>query len=161
MTAFAKQYRNEAEAIAVTLKKPSGNGSVVALQTVSIGFPKKSLILGIVTAFALCFLILFRYGMLAEMNLELGQMNRVATSLRESGRILKVEIESNLQLDEIRNVAVERFDMHEPAANQVVNVRVPKSQYSVVSDPMYIQSVSDPRRGLLTRAMDAINAVLP
>jgi hypothetical protein len=161
MAAFAQQYQNQPETSPGSQKRPGGKGVVVALQTVTIGFPKKSLVFGILAAFAMCFLILYRYGLLSEMNLKLGQMNRTCINLRETGRVLKVEIESDLQLDEIRNAAVTRFGMHEPSTNQVVSVRVPKSQYSVVSDPGYIQSVSDPKRGIITRALDALDAVLP
>jgi hypothetical protein len=161
MSASARQYRNQPETTENSQKRPAGKGVVVALQTVTIGFPKKSLVFGILAAFAMCFLIVYRFGLLSEMNLKLGQMNRTCTSLRETGRVLKVEIESDLQLEDIRNAAVTRFGMHEPATNQVVAVRVPKSQYSIVSDPAYIQSVSDPNRGFITRVLDALDAVIP
>ena len=161
MAASARQYQAETVEVPQPRKSQDGKGTVVALQTITIGFPKKSLVFGILAAFAMCFLILYRYGLLSEMNLKLGQMNRACANLRESGRVLKVEIETSLQLEDIRNEAVARFSMHEPATNQVVPVRVPKSQYSVVSDPRYIQSVSDPNRGLITRALDVLDAVLP
>ena len=161
MAASARQYQAETVEVTQSRKSQDAKGTVVALQTVTIGFPKKSLVFGIMVAFAMCFLILYRYGLLSEMNLKLGQMSRTCANLRESGRVLKVEIESTLQLEGIRNEAVTRFGMHEPATNQVVSVRVPKSQYSIVSDPAYIQSVSDPNRDLITRALDALDAVLP
>ena len=75
--------------------------------------------------------------------------------------MLKVEIESSLQLDAIRVAAESRFAMHEPSTNQVVPVRVPKSQFSVVTDPAYIQAAAKPERGLLAKALDALGAVMP
>ncbi len=161
MAELARQIGIEEEVTAVRQAMPREKGTVVALQTVTVGFPKKSLVFGIMMAFFLCFTILYRYGMVSEMNLQLGRMNRDYSVLRESGRILKVEIESGLNLDVIRAAAEDRFGMHEPSTNQVVPVRVPKSQYSIVTDPGYIHSVSDPKRSLLTRAVDALGAIMP
>lgn len=134
-------------------------GSVVTLQTVSVAFPRASLIFGILTAFGLCFLILFRYGAIAEMNLDLGRKTAELASLKETGRMLEVEIESGLQLDMIRQIAEESLGMHEPATNQVVPVNVPKSAYSVVSDPAYIKAAQSSGGNLWTRLAQAMGAI--
>ncbi len=118
-------------------------GAVITLQTVAVAFPRKSLIFGILMAFGLCFLILTRYGAMAELNLELGKLNREYAALKEAGRMLQVEIESGLQLDAIRAAAESELDMHAPAMNQVVSVQVPKSAYSVVSDDTYLSRLNE------------------
>ena len=161
MAESARQISIEQEETTARQTQVRGRGTVVALQTVTVGFPKKSLVFGILMAFALCFTILYRYCMVSEMNLQLGRMNREYSLLRENGRMLKVEIESSLQLDAIRMAAEARFAMHEPSMNQVVPVLVPKSQYSIVTDPAYIHSVSDPGRSLVNRILDAMGAVMP
>ena len=84
MAELARQMGIEQEETAAWAASPREPGTVVALQTVTIGFPKKSLVFGILMAFALCFTILYRYGMVSEMNLKLGKMNREYTQLRET-----------------------------------------------------------------------------
>ncbi len=135
--------------------------SVVALQTVRIQFPKKSMVFGVIVSFCLCFLILYRYGVLAEMNLQLGKMNRECAVLKDSGRMLKVDIESSIQLDRVRELAKNEYAMHEPISNQIIPVSIPKSQYSVIKDPTYINELSDAKRTFFTWALDSIGAALP
>ena len=139
--------------------EPRVTGSVVTLQTVSVAFPRGSLIFGILAAFGLCFLILFRYGVIAEMNLDLGRKTADLAALKETGRMLEVEIESGLQLDMIRQIAEENLGMHEPATNQVVPVSVPKSAYSVVSDLSYIRSAEQGGGTLWTRLAQIMGAM--
>lgn len=136
-------------------------GSVVTLQTVSVEFPKKSLVFGIMAAFCLCFLILVRYGIMAELNLEIGQMNRDYAMLKETGRMLQVEIESNLQLDVIRTMAETELGMHAPSMNQVISVQVPKSAYSVVSDAAYLSRMDAGDRSVWSRLAERMGAVVP
>ena len=136
-------------------------GTVVTLQTVSVEFPKKSLVFGILMAFSLCFLILVRYGAMSELNLEIGRMNREYAALKETGRMLQVEIESGLQLDAIRAAAEAQLGMHTPSMNQVVAVQVPKSAYSVVSDTEYILAARSGERSVWSRLAERMEAVLP
>ncbi len=139
--------------------EPRLTGSVVSLQTVSVAFPRGSLLFGILAAFGLCFLILFRYGVIAEMNYDLGRKTAELTSLKEAGRMLEVEIESGLQLDMIRQIAEENLGMHEPATNQVVPVNVPKSAYSVVSDLSYVRTAEQGGGTLWTRLAQIMGAM--
>lgn len=136
-------------------------GSVVTLQTVSIVFPIKSLIFGILAAFGLCFLILVRYGALAELNLEIGRMNREYASLKEAGRMMRVEIESGLALDAIRQAAETDLGMHAPLMNQVISVSVPKSAYSVVADAGYIHKASSGEQSVWNRMAERMESLLP
>jgi len=135
--------------------------SVVALQTIRVQFPKKSLVFGIIVSFCLCFLILYRYGVLSEMNLQLGKMNRECALLKDTGRMLKVDIESSIQLDRVRDLAKSEYAMHEPISNQIIPVFIPKSQYSVVKDPKYISELADTKRTFFTWALDSIGVALP
>ena len=136
-------------------------GTVVTLQTVSVEFPKKSLVFGILAAFCLCFLILVRYGAMSELNLEIGRMNREYAALKETGRMLQVEIESGLQLDAIRSAAETQLGMHTPSMNQVITVQVPKSAYSVVADTEYILAARSGERSVWSRLAERMEAVLP
>ncbi len=165
MPSAARQIQSDARAhvnaseFNQTQKKRQG--TVVALQTKTFVFPKGALVAGVLVAFSMCFLMLYRFGMIAEMNMSLGKMNREYASLKESGRMMKVEIESSLQLDGIREQAEKQFGMHEPTTNQIIPVRVPKSTYSVISDPLYIQTLKNPGRNVMSRILDVFGAVVP
>ena len=111
-------------------------------------------------AFGLCFLILTRYGAMAEINLELGRLNREYAALKETGRMLQVEIESGLQFDVIRAAAESELGMHAPAMNQVVSVQVPKSAYSVVSDDAYLSRVNDGGQSFWAGLAERMGAVV-
>jgi cell division protein FtsB len=137
------------------------SGTVVTLQTVSVAFPKKSLVFGILAAFGLCFLILARYGAMAELNLQIGRMNREYASLKETGRMLQVEIESGLALDAIRSAAREELGMHAPLMNQVISVSVPKSAYSVVADAGYVQQANIGKQSVWNKVAERMETWLP
>ncbi len=142
-------------------KNQQKSGSIVVLQTVTVRFPKASLVFGVLFAFCLCFFVLYRYSTLSEMNFRLNQLNSECADIKESSRMLKVDIESSLKLDNIREIAENRYGMHDPITNQIVPVHVPKSQYSVVVDSAYIAEKAETGKGLFAWALDTIGAVLP
>lgn len=111
-------------------------------------------------AFALCFLMVLRFSQISDLNYQLGELTRAHDALRETNRMLKVEIESAIVLDVVRETAMTRFGMHEPTINQIIGVSVPKTSYSVVLDKDYITKANHAGDDLLTRVGDAMGTII-
>lgn len=163
MSALARENLSERPA-EPHLKRKNGQplpNTVIVLTTVKVALPKKSLFFGIAVSFAMLFLTLSRYGTIAEMNLSLGRLNRQYAEVKEHERILKVQVESRLQLDLIRVIAMEKYGLRSPDAHQIVPVSVQKSSRSVIQNASYVGSVVDTQQTVVAKVAGAVNDLLP
>lgn len=122
--------------------------------------PKAKIVSCLVFVVAIAWIILHRFSVIAELNYELGKLNKQYDNLREENRLLQVEIATSVDLDEISRLAEEKLNMHKPDRFQTVLVSVPKNNYSVVMNQEYIDKTTE-NASLLKRFIDSIKAVLP
>lgn len=123
--------------------------------------PKARLFFCIIALAAMCFVVLYRFSILSDMNAAMNKMNEEYNTLRNENRLLKVEIETNIDLEKVRQVAEAEMGMHKPDRFQVVPVSVPKNDYNVVLDQQYIDKASDGSKPLLEGVLDSISAAFP
>lgn len=133
---------------------------VISIRRAEWVFPKARIVMVIMAMFALCFLIVYRYSILSDMNFKLGRLTSEYDGLRETNRLLKVDIESTINLAAVREIAVSRFGMHEPGQSQIVSVNVPKTGYSVVEDSSYIEETESLNEDFLTRASSSLGQLV-
>ena len=86
----------------------------------------------IVALASMCFVVLYRFSILSDLNATMNRMNEEYNALRNENRLLKVEIETNIDLDRVKQVAETEMGMHKPDRYQIVPVSVPKNDYNVV-----------------------------
>lgn len=102
--------------------------------------PKGRMLLAIMFVVVVCFVILYRFCYISDLNIQMGKLTKRYDELRDENRKLNVAIETSIDLDRIKEVAETKLNMHAPDQNQLVLVNVPKSNYSVVMDYSYIDS---------------------
>lgn len=122
--------------------------------------PKAKLFLGVMTLSVMCFVMLYRFSILTDMNSKMGSMTSDFSGLRDQNRLLRVEI-AGVNLDNVKQIAEEQLGMHKPDKFQVVPVSVPKNDYSVVLDQQYINDAAGPKKSFFENAVDAISAAFP
>ena len=84
--------------------------------------------------FLMGFIVMYRYALVTEMNYEIEQLNRKYMELKNDNSMLKVEIGAKTVLEEIGDIARTRLGMTVPVSSQVIHIRVPGEDYTVVSE---------------------------
>lgn len=121
--------------------------------------PKGRLCFCVVVLAAMCFVVLYRFSVLADLNAMMNKMNEEYNTLRNENRLLRVEIETSIDLDRVKQIAEAELGMHKPDRFQIVPVNVPKNDYNVVLDQQYIEEASGGRKSLLEGILDVVRAV--
>lgn len=122
--------------------------------------PKVQMIFIVVFMVAVSFVILYRYTTISEMNYKMGMLTQEYDKLRDENRALKVDIETSINLDYVKEYAETHLKMHKPDSYQLVLVDVPKSDYSVVLDQSYIDDATE-NTSLMSSIVNLFKAILP
>ncbi len=126
----------------------------------SSSMPKAKMVFALLFVTAICFVILYRFSVITELNSTMGKLTAQYNQLRDENRKLKVDIETSIDLDYVRHIAETKLNMHKPDKYQLVLVSVPKSNYSVVLNHEYIDETTQ-KTSLVDKIMKTVRAVLP
>ncbi len=122
--------------------------------------PKAKLVFAMLFIVCVCFVILYRFCAITELNSQMGALNRQFSELRDENRMLNVDIETSIDLTRVKQVAETKLNMHTPERHQMVLVSVPKSNYSVVLDHEYIENTVK-KSSLMEKIINTAKAILP
>lgn len=122
--------------------------------------PKAKLVFAMLFVVGVCFVILYRFCAITELNSRMGALNEQYNQLRDEKRMLNVEIETSIDLNRVKEIAETKLNMHTPERYQMVLVSVPKSNYSVVLDYEYIDN-SVQKTSLMEKVINTAKAILP
>lgn len=95
---------------------------------------KLKAVLLIFTIFALFLLVTLRYGFIIKMGYDIDRYGREYNQLKDSNLKLAIGIEKDLDLNKVRQIAETRLGMQKPDNAQVVYVKVPKSDMTVLGN---------------------------
>lgn len=95
---------------------------------------KFKLLLNVFAVFAICFIIIFRYALITELNYKINKSNISYNEIKNENSRIKVELEKDMDLHKVKEVAESRLGMQKPDKFQIVYVNVPKSDFTIVSD---------------------------
>lgn len=123
--------------------------------------PKAKLYFCMIMIIIMAFAVLHRFSVLADMNTAMGRMTDELNDLINANRLIKVDIETSINLDAVKRIAQDEYGMHVPDRSQIVPVKVPKNNYSVVLDRQYIEKAGAPEKTLLESVAEAISAAFP
>ncbi|MGI6622372.1 MAG: hypothetical protein GX227_09780 [Clostridiaceae bacterium] len=126
----------------------------------SSSVPKTRMVFALMFVTAICFVILYRFSVITELNSRMGKLTAEYNQLRDENRMLKVDIETSIDLDHVKHIAETKLNMHKPDKYQLVLVSVPKSNYSVVLNHEYIDETTQ-KASLVDKVMKTVRAVLP
>lgn len=121
---------------------------------------KSKLIFCLVFIVSVCFVILYRFCAISEMNARMGMLTTKYNGLRDENRKINVAIETSINLDRVKEIAEAELNMHVPDQNQLVLVNVPKSDYSVVMDYNYIAQNAN-KTSYLEKLISKAKGILP
>lgn len=98
----------------------------------------------ILAAFAACWFIMYRYAMITELNYALGDAGRQYNELLDSNARLRVDIEKQLDLQKIREIAEKKYGMHKPDIYQTFYVKIDKNDHVLVSEEYRSRNTAEP-----------------
>ncbi|HHY63426.1 MAG TPA: hypothetical protein GX501_00110 [Clostridiaceae bacterium] len=137
-----------------------GQPKLVRSQVRTSSMPKARMVFALLFVTAVCFVILYRFSVIAELNAKMGKLTEQYNALKNENRMLRVEIETSIDLDYVRQVAETKLNMHKPDNYQIVLVSVPKSSYNVVLNHDYIDETTQ-QTSLADRIKQTVKSVLP
>ncbi|MGI6123790.1 MAG: cell division protein FtsL [Acetivibrionales bacterium] len=122
--------------------------------------PKAKLVFSVLFVVSVCFVILYRFCVITDLNSRMGALNEKYNRLRDENRMLNVDIETSIDLNRVKEIAETKLHMHTPESYQLVLVSVPKSNYSVVLDHEYIDNTTK-NTSLMEKVINTAKAILP
>jgi cell division protein FtsL len=78
--------------------------------------------------------VMYRYALLTEINYDIDRLNQQYMDLKNDNSMLRVEIGAKTVLEEIADTAKTRLGMALPVSSQIIHLRVPGEDYTVVSE---------------------------
>lgn len=128
-------------------KKRARSGALQKLKRVA-------LILGV---FAACFIIVYRYAVITELNFNINASERQYNEIRNENARLLVEIKKDTDLNTVQRIAETKLGMQKPDKSQIVYMSVPKNDYTVVA-ASYTKE-TDANEGVLASLADKIGRI--
>ncbi len=76
--------------------------------------------------------VVCRYAIITKINYELNKQEVVYQEIRNANSVLKVQIETKTDLNEVKEAAENRLGMQMPDKSQIIYINVPRNDYTVV-----------------------------
>lgn len=104
---------------------------------------KLKLVLSILAVFVAALSVMYRFALITQLSYNISQNEKIYSELRNENSILKVAVETQTDLTEIKEIAENRLGMQKPDKDQVVYIKVPRTDYTVVMNTQEAGSGSD------------------
>lgn len=86
--------------------------------------------------FAMGLMIISRYALITETNYKIEGMKETYNTLKNENSVLKVQLERETDLSQIKELAETKLGMRKPVREQIVYVKVPNKDTTTVSEVM-------------------------
>jgi cell division protein FtsL len=96
---------------------------------------KLRMVVAIIAVFAAGLAVMCRYAIITKMTYELNQLEKDYDKMRNENSVLKVQIETKTDLNEVKETAENRLGMQMPDKSQIIYIKVPRNDYTVVMTP--------------------------
>lgn len=116
---------------------------------------KFRLIMSLIVVFAAGLIVMYRFAVITQLNYNIARSERAYNDLVGENSRLRVEIENNTDLAKIKEVAEQKLGMSEPDKSQMVTIRVPKNDYTVV-----LNTSDGNSKGLLSPVLDKLYGLM-
>ncbi len=94
---------------------------------------KTKIIFYILIIFGMCTFTMFRYAQISQLNYESNELNKQYVAIQKDNELLSIEIENARSLNNIREVAENKLQMHKPSKSQIIYVNIPKEDVTLVA----------------------------
>lgn len=93
---------------------------------------KLKMVMAIIAVLVAGLTVMWRYAIITKMSYEINHKEKEYSELRNENAILGVHIETMTNLTEVKDVAENKLGMQMPAKSQIVYVKIPRNDYTVM-----------------------------
>lgn len=93
---------------------------------------KFKLVVSIILVLLAGLTVMYRFAAITQLSYDINKSEKIYNELRNENSMLKVQVETKTDLSEIKEIAETRLGMQKPDKSQVVYVKVPRDDYTVV-----------------------------
>jgi len=93
---------------------------------------KLRMVMAILAVFAAGLAVMCRYAIITKVSYEINKQEKIYNELKNENSMLKVQIETMTDLNEVKEIAENRLGMQMPDKSQIVYIKVPRNDYTVV-----------------------------
>lgn len=93
---------------------------------------KFKFLLSILAVFVAGLLIVYRFALITQMSYNINKSEKMYNEIRNENSLIHMQVERDTDLNRIKELAENRLDMQKPDKSQIVYVRVPRNDYTVV-----------------------------
>ena len=93
---------------------------------------RRKYVLMIFVLFVFGVVLIFRYGMVIEMNSSINSQQIVLSKLRTTSNQLQKEISQEMDLEKIRQMAETKLNMQKPDNHQIIYIKVPRKDHALL-----------------------------
>lgn len=93
---------------------------------------KLKLVLSILAVLIAALAVMYRFALITQLSYKINQSEITYNDLRNKNSILKVQVETQTDLAEIKERAETRLGMQKPDKSQIIYIKVPRNDYTVV-----------------------------
>ena len=93
---------------------------------------KFKLVLSVLAVLIAGLTVMYRFAAITQLSYTINQNENLYDELRNQNSILKVQIETNTDLTNIKELAETRLGMQKPDKSQIVYIKVSRNDYTVV-----------------------------
>lgn len=97
-------------------------------------FVKIKVVLSVLLVSVIGFTAIYRYALITDLNYKINKLKVEHKELVNDNLRLRIAIEKNTDLAEIKSVAENRLSMQKPDKYQIIYIRIPKDNFTVASD---------------------------
>jgi len=120
---------------------------------------KANAVLLVLAFFAVCMLITYRYALITEMNYNYSALEARYNKIRNENSVLQVAIEKETNLSRIKELAEERLNMQTPDKFQVVYLRVPKKDVTVLAENYTPEKATGNHNSVFAALVDKVGKI--
>ena len=96
---------------------------------------KLRMVVAILAVFAAGLAVMCRYAIITKVSYQINHREKVYEEIRNENSLLRVQIETKTDLNELKEIAESRLGMQMPDKSQIVYIRVPRNDYTVLISP--------------------------
>lgn len=93
---------------------------------------KFKLVISIILVLLAGLTVMYRFAAITQLSYDINKSVKMYNELRNENSMLKVQVETKMDLAEIKEIAETRLGMQKPDKSQVVYIKVPRDDYTVV-----------------------------
>ncbi|MDD4495017.1 MAG: cell division protein FtsL [Eubacteriales bacterium] len=121
---------------------------------------KLRLVAAVILMFAIGCTVMYRYALVMDINSTIRVLENKYEQLEDENSQLKIDIEEQTDLNEIKRIAQEELGMRSPTSNQIIYVKVEGKDRTLLSGAYSDQKYDSPGNSMFAALLDNVKRLV-